>query len=551
VLFITSAMTTQAASTFVTFSVDMSPQIAAATFTPGVDTIEAHGTFNGYGTFNLVQVGSTSVYTNTVNDTADANGGQMQYKFVIDGSQWENTATGQNRTVLLPTNSGASLVLPTAFYSDSGPTTTNMVTFQVDMAEQINTGAFTNGQSAVTVAGLLNGWNNNSSSNILALNPSIATTNMYGVVSHDVYTGTFPVAGSPGGAEAFKYVIQNGTVDWESPNPLNSDPGGNRYYANTPQTLPIVYFSDSPLGPPVNVGFSVDMTAVALSANWQPSTVRLDGSFNGWGSDIMCTNDPAGNTNIYSCIVPIGSFTAVQYQFRYNDGGGNTQYDHDPLGNNRAYTVPPNITSTNLPVVYFNNILPTDVLDQDTTVVFTVNMSNAVAAPGSGDAGHHFDANVDGVFINGDFIGWLNWDPISLSAYQMTAVGTTSNYTFSVPLSKGHSRLLNYKYSMNGADDEAAANQNHLRYIRSTGGGTYSLPVDIFGTQTIEPKIGGLAVGTPSGAHVPVSWLPYPTALLQSSTDLNSWTDDSATLGQGSTNWPVTGGSVFFRLKGQ
>jgi hypothetical protein len=550
-LFIAGAMTAQAASTFVTFSVDMSPQINAATFTPGVDTIEAHGTFNGYGTFNLVQVGSTSVYTNTFNDTTDANGGQMQYKFVIDGSQWENTATGQNRTVLLPTNSGASLVLPTAFYSDSGPTTTNEVTFQVDMAEQINTGAFTNGESTVTVAGLLNGWNNDSSSNLLTLNPSIATTNAYGVVSHDVYTGTFPVAGSPGGAEAFKFVIQNGTTDWEAPDPVNSDPGGNRYYANVAQTLPIVYFSDSPLGPPVNVGFYVDMTAVALSSDWQPSTVRLDGSFNGWGSDITCTNDPAGNTNIYSCVVPIGSFTAVQYQFRYTDTNGNTQYDHDPLGNNRAYTVPPNITSTNLPVVYFNNVLPTDVLDQDTTVVFTVNMTNAVAAPGSADAGHHFDANVDGVFINGDFLGWLNWDPISLSAEQMTAVGTTSNYTFSVPFSKGHSRLLNYKYSMNGADDEAPANQNHQRYIRSTGGGTYNLPVDIFGDQLIEPKIGGLTIGGPSGGHVPVTWLPYPTALLQSSSDLNTWTDDAPTLGQGSTNWPVSGGHVFFRLKGQ
>jgi hypothetical protein len=557
-LFITSAMTTQAASTFVTFTVDMSPQINAATFTPGVDTIEAHGTFNGYGTFNLVQVGSTSVYTNTFNDTTDANGGQMQYKYVIDGSQWENPATGQNRTVLLPTNSGASLVLPTQFYSDSGPATTNEVTFQVDLAEQINIGAFTNGESTVTVAGLLNGWNNDSSSNLLTLDPSIATTNSYGVVSHDVYTGTFPVANSPGGAEAFKFVIQNGTTDWEAPNPLNSDPGGNRYYFNVAQTLPIVYFSDSPLGPPVNVGFSVDMSAVALSSDWQPSTVRLDGSFNGWGSDITCTNDPAGNTNIYSCVVPIGSFTAVQYQFRYTDTNGNTQYDHDPSGNNRAYTVPPNITSTNLPVVYFNNVLPTDVLDLDTTVIFTVNMSNAVAAPGSADAGHHFDANVDGVFINGDFLGWLNWDPISLSAEQMTAVGTTSNYTFSVLFSKGHSRLLNYKYGMNGADDEAPANQNHQRYIRSTGGGTYNLPVDIFGDQYIEPKIGGLTIGTPSGASIPVTWLPYPTALLQYSTSLTVpnvnggfWTDIPATLGQGSTNWPVSGGNVFFRLKGQ
>jgi hypothetical protein len=557
-LFLGSMLAAHAASTFITFTVDMSPQITAGTFVPGTDTIEAHGTFNGYGTLNLVQVGASTLYTNTINDTADANGGQFQYKYVIDGSQWESIPTGGNRYGLLPTNSGASLVLPTQFYDDAGPTTTNEITFQVNLAEQINNGTFTNGSSTVTVAGGgLNGWNNDSSSNLLTLDPSIATTNMFGTVTHDVYTGTFPVAGPQAGEQAFKYVIQNGTIVWESPNGVNSDNGGNRFFNNVPQTLPIVDFSDSPLGPPVQVGFTVDMSAVALGdPNYNPATydIRLDGSFNGWGSDVTCTNDPAvnGNTNLWSCSVPIASFTAVQYQFRYTDSTDTTQYDHDPNGNNRAYTVPANITSTNLPAVYFNNVLPTDILNVDTAVTFTVNMTNAVAAPGSADAGHHFDASIDGVFINGDFLGWLNWDPISLSSYQLTAVGVTSNYTIVYNFPKGHARLVNYKYGMNGVDDEAPSGQNHIRYIRSTNG-TYNMPVDIFGTQTIEPKIGGLTIGTPSGGSVPVTWLPYPTALLQSSTDLNSgtWTDNTATLGLGSTNVPVSGGNVFFRLKGQ
>ena len=452
-------------------------------------------------------------------------------------------------------------MLPTAFYSDAGPTTTNNVKFQVDLAEQINIGQFTNGSSTVTVAGLLNGWNNNSSSNLLTLNPSIATTNMYGVVSHDVYVGTFPVAGPQAGEQAFKYVIQNGTIDWEAPGPVNSDNGGNRFFNNVVQTLPIVYFSDSPLGPPVNVGFSVDMTAVALSSDWQPSTVRLDGSFNGWASDVYCTNTNSANTNIFYCVVPIGSFTAVQYQFRYNQTNDSTQYDHDPNGNNRAYTVPPNITSTNLPTVYFANVLPTDVLDQDTMVTFTVNMTGAIGGNPTAPTyfGMPFDPTSEGVYINGDFLGWVNWDPITLMPDELTEIGTSSNYSITLPFSKGHSRLLNYKYGMNGADDEAPANANHLRYIRSTGGGTYVMPTDTFGNQYHEPKIGGLTVGAPTGdPYLPISWLPYPTALLQSSTNLTIpnvngaiWTDDSATLGQGSTNWPVSGGSVFFRLKGQ
>ncbi len=48
------------------------------------------------------------------------------------------------------------------------------------------------------------------------------------------------------------------------------------------------------------------------------------------------------------------------------------------------------MASTNLPAVYFNNVLPTDLLNVDTMVTFTVNMSNAVAFPGSADSGHTY-----------------------------------------------------------------------------------------------------------------------------------------------------------------
>lgn len=112
------------ASSIVTFSVDMSVQIGSS-FTPGNDQVEAHGTFNGWGALTLVQQGDSTVYTNTANDTTDANGGTLQYKFVINGSNWENPATGQNRAARLPSNSGDPLVLPTAYFNDAGPNQDN------------------------------------------------------------------------------------------------------------------------------------------------------------------------------------------------------------------------------------------------------------------------------------------------------------------------------------------------------------------------------------------------------------------------------------------
>ena len=99
-----AAASSDAASTFVTFSVDMSNQIANATFTPGVDIVSVNGTFNGWGlppnlTLPLARAGATTLYTNTINDTVDANGGQIQWKFVIDANTWENTAEDRKSVV--------------------------------------------------------------------------------------------------------------------------------------------------------------------------------------------------------------------------------------------------------------------------------------------------------------------------------------------------------------------------------------------------------------------------------------------------------------------
>jgi hypothetical protein len=159
-----------------------------------------------------------------------------------------------------------------------------------------------------------------------------------------------------------------------------------------------------------------------------------------------------------------------------------------------------------------------------------------------------FDPNSDYVFINGDFTGWLAWNPISLAAYQLANNPVGSEvYTYSQTFPKGHSRSVTYKYAINGADNEAAAYQNHFRYIRSTTG-VYNLPLDTFGTQYNEPKVGGLAIGSPSGGSAPITWLSYPNVNLQSSTNLINWQDVPDTTGASFTNWPVGTSSQFFRL---
>jgi hypothetical protein len=143
-------------STYVTFSVDMATNFVNGSFT-SANTVEVQGNFNGWTSGDtLVQEGTSEVYTNTFDVTTITNGGQLQYKFVSQpGSSYENTANGENRYAVLPTTSGASLLIPTAFFDDDGATVTNEVTFNVDVQEQTVLGSFTPGTSYVEVRGNL------------------------------------------------------------------------------------------------------------------------------------------------------------------------------------------------------------------------------------------------------------------------------------------------------------------------------------------------------------------------------------------------------------
>jgi hypothetical protein len=170
-------MTAQASSTFITFSVDESSNLVNGTFNPAVpanvggtpyggtgnNQVYARGTFNSWGAYlTLVQAGTGPVYTNTIEDTVDANGGNLSYIYHDDMNGEEGPADWANRAAYLPTNSGASLVLPTPFFNDQGPTTTANVKFQVDMSEQILLGNFhPQSGDTVVIAGSFQGWPSN------------------------------------------------------------------------------------------------------------------------------------------------------------------------------------------------------------------------------------------------------------------------------------------------------------------------------------------------------------------------------------------------------
>ena len=564
------------ADSVVTFQVDMTHAIVDATFNPLTQTMAARGSFNNWGAFPLTNNPTgpnPALYTGTTN--VAGNSTVMSYKYTIEpGTVYETirSAGSHNRLITLPSQNGASITLPKAYYGDPLAADTNVaVKFQVDLAQQINVGTFDPNTSLVFARGFHNNW---TADTAMTNDPSILRTNQNGLVSSNVYTAVIPVTGAPGQTLDYKFYIDTG-ANWESPAPNTGDPAdnNNRFFnlaENSAQTLPIVFFSDASFAPVAtnDVTFQVDMTAQVLNGNFDPvtGTVEVRGSFNGWGTpQILLTNDPSAlNTNLYKTVVRridgVGAIAKYKFWSSISVNGGweqpnpNISQTDGPPDNNRVVTQP-NATSQVLPAVYFSDINPNDLMPADTVVTFTVNMTNAV-----GTDAHAFDPQIDLVFINGVPNGFGTWDSALLPQLTNNPVGSRL-YSIQLLVPKGAPVQQTYKYSINGADNEAGVGANHVRFVRTAT--NYTMPLDTFGNQYVEPSFGQLSIGPKSGNTVPVSWLGRPGVQLQSRSNLttSSWQTVPGTDGAGwttgfqspngfvsTTNYPTTAVSTFLRL---
>jgi hypothetical protein len=316
--------------------------------------------------------------------------------------------------------------------------------------------------------------------------------------------------------------------------------------SNSAQNFPVAFFNNVTNATPVN--FQVDMTVQKNTGNFNEGngdTAGVQGSIqfpNQWSGGFTLTNSP-GNTNVYSgtYVVADNPGNAEQYKFVYNNGTG-THYE--PMGNNRSFTV---LATNNqvLPLVNFGDIDANDVMPASTLVTFSVNMTNAV-----GIDAHTFNPGTDAVYVNGDFIPWWTWGGAPPAQYQMTNSGGGSLiYSLQLMIPAGNSVALTYKYGINGADDEASIGLNHVRYIRSTG--SYVLPLDNFGVQTVEPVVGSLALSAnASGSQVTLNWNGRPGVHVQSATSLSNpvWQDLNNTVGLSTITLPSSGPTTFYRL---
>lgn len=266
------AATPSATTNYVSFSIDMGPQIYLGHFNPDSgDTIQVLGTMQNpkwtVATFLLTNNPSSpasNIYSGSI---ADGNypGSFENYKFVIVSTTVTNYESGNNRVFFTPTNSGT---LPLAYFNNVSTYGAVPITFQVDMTLPLAMGMFvpTNGDT-VSAAGTFqtNQWTPGVF--VLTNNPSGANPNLY--------TGTYTDRNQPNSGEQYKFQINTngGGTAWESI--------GNRTFllGSTAQVLPQVLWNNASTNyvimAPTLVTFTVDMTG-ATDVYGNPFDVNND-----------------------------------------------------------------------------------------------------------------------------------------------------------------------------------------------------------------------------------------------------------------------------------
>ena len=264
----------------VTFQVDMSVQIANGAFTSG-GLVEARGIFQnpgwsgGFTLTNNPAAANTNIYFGTYGITNIPPGGQIEYKFVRNGTGWENI---NNRVVPMP---ATAATLPVVYFNNELPVKVP-VTFQVDMAVQILIGAFDPSADTVQARGSFQTPATWTSGFTLTNDP----------VMTNIYVGVYDDGHAPGTVEGYKFVFVKAGDD---PNSWAHQDSNDRSFtlAASAQTLPVVFFDNNSainnfLPVDTYVTFGVSMTNAILVTNnipFDPVTMKgvyVNGDFLGW-----------------------------------------------------------------------------------------------------------------------------------------------------------------------------------------------------------------------------------------------------------------------------
>jgi hypothetical protein len=347
------AVNAQTAS--VTFNCNMAVKICEMSFTPGTDSVELRGDFDGWGDGYKMESNEPGDSIWTI--TADFNvGDTIHFKFYVPQTgAWEDDPT---RELIIP--SGGT-TYSDYFNRDSvcNPVGTGNVLFTVDMTTMQDVGIFDPNVDSVIISGSFNGWSTENNENTsMSQDPdhTYLWTKNYAFVNEPLNTN-----------EYYKYVVIKADTNsvWEDgyERPL-SQGGGNRdfIFVGDAQAFASVKYDDVhpaweiPSGTNLEVTFSVDMTTATNpdsqavpfvpgtdSVYWiseQPSFAATQGwNTNGRLRQVPMTQQ--GSSNIYegTYTVQEPSFNSFEYRYAYVHSADSTFYYESAGFGDFAYRV--------------------------------------------------------------------------------------------------------------------------------------------------------------------------------------------------------------------
>jgi hypothetical protein len=183
----------------VTFTVDMSLEVAAGRFDPDIDSARVSGSFNDWASgaeYDLTREGTTSTYSGTF-PVGGAEGTDVAYKFFNSavGAPNGGYEPGDNRTFTLGPIIDPQVLPPAVFGTTSSQV--RDITFSVDMSVQVALGLFNPDETDPAVGGIVEVRGiTGSFDNGPQLTREGATL---------IYSGTFAVPGDEGSSLNYKF----------------------------------------------------------------------------------------------------------------------------------------------------------------------------------------------------------------------------------------------------------------------------------------------------------------------------------------------------------
>ncbi len=366
---------------------------------------------------------------------------------------------------------------------------TSEITFKVDMSTAIENCAFDPASGEVGVPGSFNDWSTTAD----LLND--AGTDGDVIAGDGIYSGTVTIAHG----DIFYKFWASDPLGWEDNQPTGST--NREYTVSGDAVLPVVeFFKDGGIenlceATTYEIIFQVDMSVQTLIGTFDPETdvVTVAGGFNGWNASADTLVQDIFNPDVYIGVVEAPLAVPSTQTYKYIIGEPeDTAPDGWEGGSDRLFEVTGNETDENengmpeviVPVRYFDDVTPDDILTESATVVFEVDLRPAFYyladngnLPADTQTGEPVES-IDGLFINGPIAGsadgltdWATWGPDDLgqiASRQLLDDGTNGDtaagdsvYTITYTYEPGTPKLRIGKFGINGYDNEGGFGADH------------------------------------------------------------------------------------------